>query len=166
MLANSSQPVEPSRPGTIGGRKRDTLHAQLAVDKNGLALPADQLTEDVPELDSRELAAPADIGGANHLNGVVGTATETTSTESRDSAGTVVWGLLEKARPLPTADGSDYIEIEPSAEERRAITLLWQTLPDGLRPESRELILRAYKLASYAHRNIQRDSGEPYITHP
>ena len=43
---------------------------------------------------------------------------------------------------------------------------LWQHLPDSFKTENRDLLLRAYMLASYAHRNAQRDSGEPYITHP
>ena len=43
---------------------------------------------------------------------------------------------------------------------------LWQNLPDTFKTESRDLLLRAYLLASYAHRNAQRDSGEPYVTHP
>ena len=43
---------------------------------------------------------------------------------------------------------------------------LWQHLPDSFKTENRDLLLRAYMLASYAHRNTLRDSGEPYITHP
>ncbi len=43
---------------------------------------------------------------------------------------------------------------------------LWQHLPDSFKTDNRDLLLRAYMLASYAHRNTLRDSGEPYITHP
>jgi RelA/SpoT family (p)ppGpp synthetase len=59
------------------------------------------------------------------------------------------------------------IRIEPSDEERRAIEALWQHLPDTFKPENRDLLARAYVLASYAHQQHDlRDSGEPYITHP
>lgn len=83
-----------------------------------------------------------------------------------EGAASQLWILLRKVRPLPTADGNAHIEIEPSPEERQAIELLWAMLPESFRPESKELILRAYLLASYAHRDMRRDSGEPYITHP
>ncbi len=74
--------------------------------------------------------------------------------------------MLPKVKPLPTADGTDRIEIEPFPEEKQAFELLWRNLPDSFKPESKELILRAYLLASYAHRLARRESGEPYITHP
>lgn len=83
-----------------------------------------------------------------------------------DSGSPLLWQIIERLKPLPTADGQDYIRIDPSPEERRAIESLWQHLPESFRSESRELILRAYVLASYAHRTMLRDSGEPYITHP
>ncbi|MBK8046930.1 MAG: bifunctional (p)ppGpp synthetase/guanosine-3',5'-bis(diphosphate) 3'-pyrophosphohydrolase [Anaerolineales bacterium] len=77
-----------------------------------------------------------------------------------------IWTYLRKLKPLPTADGSAYIEIDPSPEERQAIETLWRHIPDYIRQESKELILRAYLLGSYAHRDMKRESGEPYITHP
>ncbi len=77
-----------------------------------------------------------------------------------------LWQAVERLRPLPTADGQDLIRLAPSPEECRAIEALWNNLPESFRGESRELILRAYMLASYAHHAMQRDSGEPYITHP
>ncbi len=83
-----------------------------------------------------------------------------------DSASQSLWQAVERLKPLPTADEQDYIRIEPSPEEQRAIESLWQRLPDSFRNENRDLILRAYVLASYAHRAMRRDSGEPYITHP
>lgn len=77
-----------------------------------------------------------------------------------------LWTTIARLKHLPTADGQDLIRIEPSDEERRAIESLWQHLPDTFKPENRDLLARAYVLASYAHRNTLRDSGEPYITHP
>lgn len=86
-----------------------------------------------------------------------------------ETARPLLWQTIERLKPLPTADGQDFIDFDPakiSPEERRAIESLWQHLPESFKPESRELILRAYVLASYAHRDMRRDSGEPYITHP
>lgn len=77
-----------------------------------------------------------------------------------------LWSLLRQTKQLPTVDGEGYIEIDPSPEERTAIDTLWRALPDSFKVENRKLILSAYKLASYAHRNMRRESGEPYITHP
>ena len=77
-----------------------------------------------------------------------------------------LWQAVERLRLLPTADGQGVIRLEPSPEECRAIEALWNNLPESFRAESRELLLRAYTLASYAHHAMQRDSGEPYITHP
>lgn len=77
-----------------------------------------------------------------------------------------LWQAIERLKPLPTADGQDYIRLNPSPEERRSIEAFWQHLHDSFKNESRDLLLRAYVLASHAHRTMQRDSGEPYITHP
>ena len=33
-------------------------------------------------------------------------------------------------------------------------------------PEGIELVNKAYKLAEFAHKDVYRESGEPYITHP
>ena len=89
-----------------------------------------------------------------------------TGPEEPETPSSELWQALERLRPLPTADGQDLIRLEPSPEECRAIEALWNNLPESFRAESRELILRAYMLASYAHHAMQRDSGEPYITHP
>jgi GTP pyrophosphokinase len=79
----------------------------------------------------------------------------------------IIWPLLRTLKPpLPTADNSAYIEINPSFEERQAIEALWRVIPEGLKNDYRDLLLRAYLLASYAHRNMRRESGEPYTTHP
>ncbi len=79
----------------------------------------------------------------------------------------IIWPLLRTLKPpLPTADNSAYIEIDPAFEERQAIEALWRAIPEGLKNDYRDLLLRAYLLASYAHRNMRRESGEPYTTHP
>ena len=74
--------------------------------------------------------------------------------------------LLQKAPPLQTVDKSAVIHIEPSTEEQQALTQLFQNLPAAFGYPEQELLLRAYTLASYAHRTQRRESGELYIFHP
>ena len=73
---------------------------------------------------------------------------------------------LQKLPPLPLADNSGPIQIEPSKEEQQAFDQLFQALPPNFTRKEYEILLRAYKIASYAHRNQQRESGEPYMLHP
>ncbi|MEZ4870335.1 MAG: bifunctional (p)ppGpp synthetase/guanosine-3',5'-bis(diphosphate) 3'-pyrophosphohydrolase [Caldilineaceae bacterium] len=73
---------------------------------------------------------------------------------------------MQKIAPLPTADGTGVIQLESSKEEQQALDQLIQALPPNFGRKEYELLLRAYKLASYAHRTQMRQSGEPYITHP
>lgn len=73
---------------------------------------------------------------------------------------------LQKLPPLPLADNSGPIQIEPSKEEQQAFDQLFQALPPNFTRKEYELLLRAYKVASYAHRNQQRESGEAYMLHP
>ncbi|HKK43201.1 MAG TPA: RelA/SpoT family protein [Bacteroidales bacterium] len=55
-------------------------------------------------------------------------------------------------------------------EDRRLIQAEYDKLVNNLircnKPEDRELIDRAFKLANEAHWNMRRKSGEPYIIHP
>ncbi|MBX3015960.1 MAG: RelA/SpoT family protein [Caldilineaceae bacterium] len=73
---------------------------------------------------------------------------------------------LEKLSPQPIADNSGPIQIEPTKEEQQAFDQLFQALPPNFTRKEYELLLRAYKVASYAHRNQRRESGEPYMNHP
>jgi GTP pyrophosphokinase len=45
------------------------------------------------------------------------------------------------------------------------IESLMDVLPDNYSPSDRELVLRAYRVAEYAHREQKRASGENYINH-
>ena len=74
--------------------------------------------------------------------------------------------VLQKLTPLPCSDGSALITIEPSREEQQALEQLVQALPPHFMRADYEQLLRAYLVASYAHRQQQRESGEPYIIHP
>ena len=66
----------------------------------------------------------------------------------------------------PTADGEATIVLEPTPAEIQALEGLFRKLGNTLSPEQQELILRAYVVASYAHREQTRKTGEPYILHP
>jgi GTP pyrophosphokinase len=77
-----------------------------------------------------------------------------------------VWGLLGKLKPLQTPDKSGFVTIAPGPEERAALEQFWTHLPNTFDGAQQEQVLRAYMVASYAHRTQNRDSGEPYIIHP
>ncbi len=74
--------------------------------------------------------------------------------------------MLQKLPALPTADKSGAIHIEASGEELHAVDQLIQSLPSSFAVREQTLLLRAYVVASYAHREQKRESGEPYIFHP
>ncbi len=50
--------------------------------------------------------------------------------------------------------------------EIQALEALLAQLPENFTPEQRAHVLRAYVVASYAHRNQERLTGGPYIVHP
>jgi RelA/SpoT family (p)ppGpp synthetase len=75
--------------------------------------------------------------------------------------------LLSKLSSLPM-DASGEYPVEPSLtpEELQALEQLFNQLPPYFTPEQFEQILRAYVVASHAHRAQARKTGEPYILHP
>lgn len=73
---------------------------------------------------------------------------------------------LTKIKPLPAIDGDGVLQIEPRREEQQALDQLIQALPPNFPRQDYETLLRAYVLGSYAHREQNRQSGEPYFTHP
>ncbi|GIV76814.1 GTP diphosphokinase [Litorilinea aerophila] len=79
---------------------------------------------------------------------------------------TPLLAALQKLPPLPTADRKGTIQIQPTPEELQAMENLLQRVPASFTPADRELLLRAYLVASYAHREQRRHSGEPYVLHP
>ncbi len=73
---------------------------------------------------------------------------------------------IAKVPPLPTRVRDVPIQIDPGPVELHNLDALFRRLPAGFGPVERDLILRAYVLASYAHRAQTRESGEPYVLHP
>ncbi len=72
----------------------------------------------------------------------------------------------EKFSKLTTPDKSATIRIEPLPEEQQAFDYLMGHLPASFGSKERDTIMRAYLVASYAHRSQKRESGEPYMLHP
>jgi RelA/SpoT family (p)ppGpp synthetase len=67
---------------------------------------------------------------------------------------------------LPTANGKDILRIKPSQDEVQALEYLMEQLSPSFSEDDRTRLLKAYLVASYAHRTQQRRSGEAYMTHP
>ena len=77
-----------------------------------------------------------------------------------------IFVALHTLPPLPTHDYTDTIRLAPSADEQEAANKLFELPVSVFGPDDYALLLKAYVVASYAHRNDVRQSGEPYILHP
>jgi guanosine-3',5'-bis(diphosphate) 3'-pyrophosphohydrolase len=73
---------------------------------------------------------------------------------------------LQHIAPLPLADHSGPIIWEVPQEEQQAFELFLDAAPRDFTGKEKELLLRAFFLASYAHRLQRRESGEAYVLHP
>ena len=72
----------------------------------------------------------------------------------------------QKFLDLVNADKTDTIRIDPQFEEQQAFEYLMRHLPHTYTERDYDLLMKAYVVASYAHRDQNRQSGEPYILHP
>jgi GTP diphosphokinase / guanosine-3',5'-bis(diphosphate) 3'-diphosphatase len=136
------------------------LAAEELADAELPALSADELDDRVaPEVDAPPL--PDDlpmVGATPELDQPVTTLPITAYADLRAS--------IAKLPPLPTAMAGVNVPCEASLTELRALDLLLHRIPQYYGHQEIELLLRAYVLAAYAHRNQIRESGEPYILHP
>lgn len=73
---------------------------------------------------------------------------------------------LAKLPPLPLPDKSGNVPLDPTPLELHALDVLLRRVPAAYGPHERDLLLRAYVLAAYAHRHQTRESGERYVLHP
>jgi GTP pyrophosphokinase len=73
---------------------------------------------------------------------------------------------IARLEPIPGVGTTGPIAVNPGIEELRCLDVLMHRLPAAYGPRERERLLRAYVVASYAHRSQLRESGEPYILHP
>ena len=62
-----------------------------------------------------------------------------------------------KFSALPLADGTGMIRIDPQPEEQQAFEYLMRHLPAHLQRTGLDLLMKAYVVASYAHRKQKRD---------
>jgi RelA/SpoT family (p)ppGpp synthetase len=155
---NPSEPFRPTNAGSTSGRAgvpgeevRVTPGAEVAM----ATAPAATTT------------ASTTAGAVNgYVNGVLTVASAGVTAAGDDAEADALWAQINRLRPLPTVNGSTHLLCDPGPEERLAIESLWRNLPEGFKQDSRDLILRAYVLASNAHSGVTRESGEPYITHP
>jgi len=85
---------------------------------------------------------------------------------AKEESFTPLLTALRLRPPIPLSDKSHFIRITPGPDELQALDALLQRLTRAYSPEDRELLLDAYTVASYAHREQSRQSGEPYVTHP
>ncbi|MEZ4659256.1 MAG: GTP diphosphokinase [Caldilineaceae bacterium] len=76
------------------------------------------------------------------------------------------FAALYSLTPLPTADAAASIQIAPEADELAALNGLFGRLPSYYAQADYEQVLKAYVVASYAHRAQRRQSGEAYVLHP
>lgn len=67
---------------------------------------------------------------------------------------------------LPTMDKTDHIRIDPAQDEIQAFEYLIDQLPAHFKKKGIRRVMKAYIVASYAHRNQRRKSGESYMIHP
>ncbi|RME64039.1 MAG: GTP diphosphokinase [Caldilineae bacterium] len=75
--------------------------------------------------------------------------------------------LLADLKELPpAADGESPLAPTLYPEELQALDELIKQLPRSFTPEQRAFVLRAYVVASDAHKDARRKTGEPYILHP
>ena len=66
----------------------------------------------------------------------------------------------------PVSGGKLFLQPLLNLHEIKALEELYKKLPDYFSADERLLILRAYLVASDAHREQTRMTGEPYILHP
>ena len=125
------------------------------------------------ELEARKLL-DGNIGRANGQQGAPHTARSSTPKKNASEAEALpypllnepAWSMVQKLPPIPGKDGAAATPVSLSLEEQQWLEQLLQSMPANFGPQEYDLLLRAYALASYAHRAQKRETGEPYITHP
>ena len=159
---HKSEPSQPAaRPnGTNQDRHAYTNGSRQETETNSsnpdaILYTTDRVAPDIGEATPRLQAA----AGNNTQDGQA-------AVEPVPASSLPLLAALHRLDPLPTADGTGTIAVEPRTDELQAIDLLLQRLPSTYASQNRDVLLKAYIVASYAHRNQTRESGEPYILHP
>lgn len=157
----------PYANGIYGERSVDEITALVPI---SMFAPDEELPAlEVHEIDDRVApdvdAPPIPDAPPMHV-GIVPAGEEPATTVPTGPAYADLRAALKKLPPLPRTDQEGNIYYEASDLELRAIDSLLNRVPAAFGHHERELLLRAYYLAAYAHRNQTRESGEPYVMHP
>ncbi len=171
-MSDSTQSVDsgfrPVLQGSVSGRELNG-HADLAPD-----FAPDKVTSDanlVAESDTpNSLGQAAEAGSDESLP----FQEKKKSLETPDCStislplvtNSQIFLALHTLPSLPTHDYQESIHLEPSADEQKALDELFDLPSAFFGAEDYALLLKAYVVASYAHREQKRKSGEPYILHP
>lgn len=73
---------------------------------------------------------------------------------------------LNSLPPIPDISDGQPISLDPEPTELAALGQLMASVASFYKPADRNLVLRAYAVASYAHLGARRKTGEAYIMHP
>jgi GTP pyrophosphokinase len=86
------------------------------------------------------------------------------------SPATAIRSAAEQAQAmfptLPAEEKGEFILIDPAQDEVQAFEYLMGHLPGHVDEQARRQLMKAYVVASYAHRHQRRKSGESYMVHP
>ena len=137
MLSTATKTAEPARSASkgreaLGQTKQQELFPDGADDLDGPI--DDELIGDIrlatDDLEFDSLSDEMVNGGL--IPDIAAEATLLLAPEGAVSEPSPVWTLLRKVKPLPTADGTALIEIDPSPEERQAMEALWNSAAGGV----------------------------------
>ncbi len=73
---------------------------------------------------------------------------------------------LNSLPSIPDVVDGEPISLAPEPTELAGLSQLMASVASFFKPADRQLVLRAYAVASYAHLGTRRKTGEPYIMHP
>ncbi len=154
----------PYADGIFGAKDFADLKLQEETDPDdGLPVPTELAPEEEDDRIAPDVDAPPmpdePVGRLGFIPDIPAESLPTTDYPDLRAA-------LDRLAPLPLAGRTGPIPIAPRPGELHALDLLLHRLPASYGPAERDLLLRAYVVASHAHRLQTRESGEPYVLHP
>ncbi|MCB0083139.1 MAG: bifunctional (p)ppGpp synthetase/guanosine-3',5'-bis(diphosphate) 3'-pyrophosphohydrolase, partial [Caldilineaceae bacterium] len=164
---NEAVLAKPAPKRALHQADTEESHNNPAADKidsvNGHA--ASNVKHSVSDAKNSDAKNPAS-DAKNNVNAVATPELKTIKLHPSQITHKQIFSALHSLPPLPTADASAFIEIEPETEEIEALNGLFGRLPSYYSQTDYDLVLKAYVVASYAHRLQRRQSGEAYVLHP
>ena len=162
MIPNNKPPIGGRNAPGNGNEEKDQSAVTLRRTGTSAGALEQESDSSAPEPAATDPQAKP-VNGSNRSSAL---ARQNGTTALRAGQWEPLFMSLRSVDPLPTADKHEMIRIAPDADEIAAIEKLLHSLPETFRQEEYLLLVRAYVLASFAHRNQRRESGEPYILHP